>query len=344
MIKGEMQMIPDALDDIGILEGTDKSSLRWDYLRQYQQLFRDWRDVEFNLLEIGVAGGNSLFAWRKYFTQAKVIGVDIDEQARKCIGDRIEIEIGSQADQSFLESICDKYPPGIVIDDGSHEAEHIMASFRALFPRLAPGGWYVVEDLNITGGQDKVPISPHAFFTQVALALLNRRPSDHCDSITLNLVDRIDFARGIVFIRKKNQEVLRHRLTRQMALVWRTRNPNNYLWLAEQLGEQDDYLERAELAARRAVELHPQAAVYHLGLSRILQRRRKMPAAIEVACAAVAVSPKDFECHFQLAAVLLESGNLIQAAEAFERSIEVAPAYLRVHIAERRKELLKRVQ
>jgi demethylmacrocin O-methyltransferase len=34
----------------------------------------------------------------------------------------------------------------IVIDDGSHINEHVIASFRTLFPLLAEGGIYAIED------------------------------------------------------------------------------------------------------------------------------------------------------------------------------------------------------
>ena len=37
-------MKPNFLDQLGIIGGTDKSCLRWDYLRQYQEVFRDWAD------------------------------------------------------------------------------------------------------------------------------------------------------------------------------------------------------------------------------------------------------------------------------------------------------------
>jgi hypothetical protein len=335
---------PNFLDDLGILEGTDKSSLRWDYLRHYQELFRDWRDVEFNFIEIGVAGGNSLYSWRRFFSRAQIIGIDIDEQARRCVGERIEIEVGSQADEVFLNAVCDRYSPSIIVDDGSHQAEHIMVSFRTLFPRLAPGGWYVVEDLNITGGQDKVSITPHALFTQTALALLNRRTNGSIDPAFLSQVDRVDFAPGLVFIRKKNSILLREESIRSIDLVWRTKNPNNYLWLAEQLMDYEPYLEQAEIAARRAVELHPASAVYHLGLSRVLQRRKNMSAAMEAARSATVVSPENFECHFQLAVVLWEAGNLTHATEAFDKSIEVAPEYLRVHIEDRRRRILEHLR
>ena len=38
-------------------------------------------------------------------------------------------------------------PFDIVIDDGSHVNRHVHHSFRTLWPHLAPGGLYVVEDL-----------------------------------------------------------------------------------------------------------------------------------------------------------------------------------------------------
>lgn len=36
-----------------------------------------------------------------------------------------------------------------MVDDGSHIAHHMIASFEVLFPMLAPGGVYVFEDLAI---------------------------------------------------------------------------------------------------------------------------------------------------------------------------------------------------
>jgi hypothetical protein len=138
------------LDVAGAIEGSDKSSLHYaelDYLRKYQELFAKWRDEPVNILEIGVRRGTSLRLWQGYFSRATIVGIDIDPSCKSHSGDRIVVEIGSQDDPVFLREVVNKYPPTIIIDDGSHQAAHMVYTFEQLFPALAPGGVYVVEDL-----------------------------------------------------------------------------------------------------------------------------------------------------------------------------------------------------
>jgi len=135
-----------SLDELGIIAGTDKSSLGVNYLRQYERIFAEFRDSSINIFEIGVLNGASLSMWRTYFTQAMIVGIDIHEGSRQFAGDRVEIEIGSQDDPGFLAAIVQRRTPTIVIDDGSHRADHMIFSFERLFPALAPGGCYVIED------------------------------------------------------------------------------------------------------------------------------------------------------------------------------------------------------
>jgi Methyltransferase domain len=140
------------LDLIGVVEGTDKSSavnLSWDYLRHYDELFQKWRHEPINLIEIGVAAGASMRTWLRYFDKATLIGIDTNPVCRNIAGGRVVIEIGSQEDPALIGAIGAKHPPTIVIDDGSHIAHHMIASFEVLFPMLAPGGIYVFEDLAI---------------------------------------------------------------------------------------------------------------------------------------------------------------------------------------------------
>ena len=151
--------MPSGLDvnQIGVLEGTDKSStilFKWDYLRHYEQWFLPWKDKEINLIEIGVANGKSLHVWKEYFSRAKIVGIDINPRCARYAKDRIAIEIGSQEDPEFLHLLCHKYLPTIVIDDGSHQAHHIIYTFEQIFPMIAPNGLYIVEDLDFHFGED----------------------------------------------------------------------------------------------------------------------------------------------------------------------------------------------
>lgn len=323
------------LDTLGILAGADKSSLRWDYLRHYQEKFRPWRDAEFNLIEIGVSGGHSLHMWSRFFTQATIIGIDINETACRAASDRIHIEIGSQADPQFLESLAKRHPPSIVIDDGSHESEHILISFRHLFAHLVPGGWYVVEDLNITGGLDGAPCTPHALFAASARALMDRRMGTHPEPALMQQIDSVDFAPGIAFIRKSDPAARAGRLNRAADLAARTAHPNNFHWLAEMLRQDAGKLDQAESAARHAVALHPGAAVYRIGLSEILERRNDHAGAIEAARDGVRLEPDSFHSHLRLGEVLVNAGDTAQAVPALKQAMSLASEAVSRHIASR---------
>lgn len=169
------------LDAVGTIYGTDKSSSfsnAHDYLRHYEFFFADYRDRDINLLEIGVLGGRSLKTWKWYFPRARIVGIDIDENCLALREERIEIIIGSQADVRFLNVVGAHYPPSIIIDDGSHLAEHIIVTFETMFPWLAPGGLYVIEDLNCHFGagaprwQTAMHRDAPGYFMNLALARL----------------------------------------------------------------------------------------------------------------------------------------------------------------------------
>lgn len=100
------------------------------------------------LLEIGVSHGGSLELWRKFLgPEALIFGVDIDPRCAALDRPDLPVRVGSQADPSFLATIVKEMGGlDVVIDDGSHIAQHQRASFDALFPLLSEGGLYVVED------------------------------------------------------------------------------------------------------------------------------------------------------------------------------------------------------
>lgn len=120
------------------------------YIPLYDRYFSPYRGKNIRILEIGVHKGGSLQLWRKYFGENAVIfGIDIDPECSKFNGQSAQVRIGSQADKYFLEAVIKEMGGvDIVLDDGSHQMEHIKTSLECLFPLLNDGGIYMIEDLH----------------------------------------------------------------------------------------------------------------------------------------------------------------------------------------------------
>lgn len=142
------------LSDIAVTGGAD----RWrtqGYIGHYERHLEPFRRARVGLLEIGVGGykehrgGESLGMWRRYFRRGHIYGLDVyDKTALN--NHRVTVFRGSQGDQEVLERITRQIAAlSIVIDDGSHIASDVLTCFAGLFPRLAPGGLYIIEDFHI---------------------------------------------------------------------------------------------------------------------------------------------------------------------------------------------------
>lgn len=127
----------------------------YDYIPVYEKWFDEWRNQHFTLMELGIggyddkqAGGNSLMSWREYFPHAKIIGIDIYDKSF-FDGGRIITFKCSQDDEEKLNKIIDgEGRPSIIIDDASHHSDLTIKSFEILFPQLANGGLYCIEDMH----------------------------------------------------------------------------------------------------------------------------------------------------------------------------------------------------
>lgn len=114
----------------------------------YERYWRIGRERVRSVLEIGVAEGGSVQAFRDYFPSALISGVDNDPR-RALIADmkRIALYDGDQTDVKFLGQLCKAGPWDIIIDDGGHEQHQQITSFTRLWRSVRPGGWYAVEDV-----------------------------------------------------------------------------------------------------------------------------------------------------------------------------------------------------
>jgi hypothetical protein len=142
-------------DSLYQLWSTTSHGHKWShYFPAYESVFGPRRAKPMRVLEIGVLEGSSLRLWKRYFSHPDTIIVGIDIQPG-CIqldapGDGIRVRIGSQADGVFLKKIVQEFGPfDLIIDDGSHQSSHIIASFNHLYAEgLKNSGIYFVEDLH----------------------------------------------------------------------------------------------------------------------------------------------------------------------------------------------------
>ena len=116
------------------------------FIELYEKYFAPLKNSKINILEIGIENGDSLRIWREYFPNANIIGIDIEHKDFKI--DNVDIYQGDQSKHIFLSSLASNYKKfDIIIDDGSHQANHIITSFNFLFPYLNDNGIYIIEDL-----------------------------------------------------------------------------------------------------------------------------------------------------------------------------------------------------
>jgi|APCry1669189768_1035252.scaffolds.fasta_scaffold00097_21 hypothetical protein len=163
------------LNEIAKKYGTDKSSEVHNYCDKYAKYINGFeRYSEFKFLEIGVLDGDSLKTWKEYFYRAQITGIDINPDCAQYAQDGINVEIGDQTDPEFLKRVVEKHGPfDLIIDDGSHINEHVIFSFKELFPTLKEKGTYIVEDCgtsywdNYGGGRYK-PGSTIEYFKGLA--------------------------------------------------------------------------------------------------------------------------------------------------------------------------------
>jgi len=132
------------------LKTTDARVLtKWaHYFDVYTREFARHRARPVSFLEIGVFRGGSIPMWKAYFPEgSRLTFVDIDPDCARLAEPGTTVAIGNQADPDFLADLAAKHGPfDIVLDDGSHICAHQISSFEHLWPHMAEGGLYMVED------------------------------------------------------------------------------------------------------------------------------------------------------------------------------------------------------
>jgi len=166
------------------------------YMDVYLKYLAPFKFEKFTFLEIGVRDGASVKMWAEYFPNAKIVGVDINPQCKQYEEDRISIEIGSQEDPEFLQSVIDKHGPfKIVLDDGSHINSMTLKSFECL--QDSTTSLYMIEDLR-NSYEDLTEDVKHwpGMHLNKGLNPDNSATRPDFDKQMLSLIKELDYRRG----------------------------------------------------------------------------------------------------------------------------------------------------
>jgi hypothetical protein len=118
------------------------------YFHVYEELLHRFRGREIVFVEIGVLNGGSLFMWREYLgSQARIIGIDLNPEAKRWEADGFEIHIGNQAEPQFWREFFSVIGDvDVVLDDGGHtNAQQVITAYEVI-PHIKDGGLLIVED------------------------------------------------------------------------------------------------------------------------------------------------------------------------------------------------------
>lgn len=126
---------------------SDKGS-QHSYIEFYEQYFAPHREHA-SVLEIGVMTGGSLLLWQEYFDTVWLTGIDLRAGFNQELPFQKEIVARFHwgVDSTDSAQVPDLPEYQFVIDDGAHDLQSQIATFRNYWHLVRPGGTYFIEDI-----------------------------------------------------------------------------------------------------------------------------------------------------------------------------------------------------
>jgi hypothetical protein len=140
-------MIPPAKTQMGSVLRAHGSDKAWPHCFDvfYSTLFTD-RNAALDILEIGLADGQSVCAWRDYFPNARIMGFDV-EPCERLSGERIECHQVEQTDLCGMWQFIGSRRFDWIVEDAAHLMPKQILTMVYLWQALKPGAYYCLEDV-----------------------------------------------------------------------------------------------------------------------------------------------------------------------------------------------------
>lgn len=157
------------------------------------------------ILEVGCEHGESLRMWRELYPNAEIHTIDLFEnplfaQEREIKEEGFITHKGDQFYKRTYETLDGKFD--LIIEDGSHRADHQLFTFNMLFEKhLKSEGLYVAEDMHCC--REEFFRGQIVGFEDTLLSSLERKGSWFY-ALYGQLIQSVDiYERNIAFIRKR---------------------------------------------------------------------------------------------------------------------------------------------
>ncbi len=116
------------------------------------------------MMEIGVADGSSLLAWSEVFPNALCVGMDIhhSDKGSDPHNQRLEFHLGDQRIREDCETAVGfsgskRRQFDVIVEDATHSLPNTLLTLFWLWPFVAPGGLYIVEEWeNVAGDRERI--------------------------------------------------------------------------------------------------------------------------------------------------------------------------------------------
>jgi len=144
------------VEDLMYYYKSDKSRDDHSYVKFYDMIFSPIRHSVTNFTEIGIAAGQSLQAWYRYFPNAELHGYDVrwySEDVKKNMD-----ALAPRMHSHLVNLLDDKIDPSkyfepesmdIIIEDSLHTPQTQSKFLVMLWPYLKPGGYFIIEDITV---------------------------------------------------------------------------------------------------------------------------------------------------------------------------------------------------
>ena len=118
------------------------------HLHVYHEVLQKFRNRKITFVEIGVKSGGSLLMWRDWLGKdARIIGIDLDPNAKKMEKYGFEIFIGDQASPDFWKKFFQQIGNvDVILDDGGHTNETQILTTYNTIEFINNDGILLIED------------------------------------------------------------------------------------------------------------------------------------------------------------------------------------------------------